>query len=100
MTAVGRKGTVTAPAGAIRIDMAGKTIMPAMINVHVHIGYEGYTSWSEKNHTAANVLDHLQREAFYGVGIVMTMGDSPDDFALQFVLRDPRRGVVERRVET
>ena len=59
---------MTAPAGAARVDLAGKTIMPAMINVHAHMGYEGYTTWSARNHTAANLLDHLQREAFYGVG--------------------------------
>ena len=84
ITAVGRKGAVTAPAGATRVDLTGKTVMPAMNNVHIHIGYEGYTSWSVQNHTRENVLDHLQREAFYGVGAAMTMGDQPDDFAIQF----------------
>jgi imidazolonepropionase-like amidohydrolase len=84
ITAVGRKGAVTGPAGAIRVDLTGKTVMPAMNNVHIHIGYEGYTSWSAQNHTRENVLDHLQREAFYGAGAVMTMGDQPDDFAIQF----------------
>ena len=58
--------------------------MPAMNNVHIHIGYEGYTSWSVENHTPENVLDHLEREAFYGVGAAMTMGDQPADFAIKF----------------
>src|SRR5439155_15101768 len=35
---VGKRGTVTAPAGAARVDLRGKTVMPAWINVHVHIG--------------------------------------------------------------
>ncbi|HEY7171433.1 MAG TPA: amidohydrolase family protein [Vicinamibacterales bacterium] len=91
IAAVGQKGTIAVPAGATRVDLAGKTVMPALNNVHLHIGYEGYTSWSAENHTAANILDHLQREAFYGVGVVMTMGDSPDDFALQFQ-RDQQAG--------
>src|SRR4029077_2379727 len=65
--AVGARGSAQAPAGATRVDLAGKTVMPAMVNVHVHIGYEGYTTWQARNHTPANVLDHLQREAFYGV---------------------------------
>src|SRR6266478_1833158 len=43
ITAVGRSGAVNAPAGASRVDLSGKTFMPAMINAHVHIGYEGYT---------------------------------------------------------
>jgi imidazolonepropionase-like amidohydrolase len=58
ITAVGNRGAVTVPAGAVRVDLTGKTVMPAMINVHVHIGYEGYTSWGAQNYTAANVLDH------------------------------------------
>ena len=31
------------------------------------VGYEGYTSWGAGNYTPQNALDHLQREAFYGV---------------------------------
>ena len=58
--------------------------MPTMNNVHIHIGYEGYVSWSVENHTRENVLDHLEREAFYGVGTAMTMGDQPADFAIKF----------------
>src|SRR5438105_10956561 len=54
---------VKAPNGATRVDLSGKTVMPGMINVHVHIGYEGYTSWGAENYTPENVLDHLQREA-------------------------------------
>src|SRR5438105_4388460 len=49
ITAIGRKGSVKTAKGAIRVDLAGKTVMPALINVHVHIGYEGYTSWGAEN---------------------------------------------------
>src|SRR5580698_4751995 len=64
--AIGNPGAITAPGGATRVNLTGKTVMPAMINVHVHIGYERYTSWGAQNYTPQNVLDHLQREAFYG----------------------------------
>lgn len=84
LTAVGPKAAVRAPAGSSRIDLTGKTVMPAMNNVHMHVGYEGYTSWRVENHTVENVVDHLEREAFYGVGTAMTMGDQPADFAIQF----------------
>ena len=84
ITAIGQKGSVKAPSGATRVDLTGKTVMPAMNNVHMHIGYEGYVSWSVENHTPENVLDHLEREAFYGVGTAMTMGDQPTDFAVKF----------------
>ncbi|MGE3520236.1 MAG: amidohydrolase family protein [Vicinamibacterales bacterium] len=90
-TAVGPRGSVTAPAGTRRVDLAGKTVMPAMVNVHVHIGYEGYTTWRAENHTPANVLDHLRREAFYGVAATTAVGTSPTDQILQ-VERDQRAG--------
>src|SRR5438876_9843807 len=84
ITAVGRKGAIDVPAGAAHVDLSGKTVMPAMVNVHVHIGYEGYTSWGAANHTPQNVLDHLQREAYYGVGATQSVGSSPTDQSLQF----------------
>src|SRR5215469_16027063 len=80
IAAIGAKGSVKLPAGAQRIDLSGKTVMPTLNNIH--IGYEGFVSWSVENHTPENVLDHLEREAFYGVGTAMTMGDQPLDFAI------------------
>jgi imidazolonepropionase-like amidohydrolase len=91
ISAVGRKGAVNVPGGAAHVDLTGKTVMPAMINVHVHIGYEGYTSWGAENYTPQNVLDHLQREAFYGTGATQSVGSSPTDASLQFQ-RDQEAG--------
>src|SRR5579863_5940154 len=82
--AIGQKSSIKAPAGAARVDLTGKTVMPAMNNIHAHLGYEGYVSWSVENHSAENVLDHLEREAFYGVGTTLAMGEQPTAFALQF----------------
>jgi imidazolonepropionase-like amidohydrolase len=84
ITAIGAKDAVKAPAGAARVELTGKTVMPTLNNIHIHIGYEGFVSWSAENHTPENVLDHLEREAFYGAGTAMTMGDQPVAFALQF----------------
>ena len=84
ITAIGPQGSVKAPPGAIYVDLTGKTVMPTLNNVHVHVGYEGYVSWGVENHTPENVQDHLEREAFYGVGTAMTMGDQPIDFAIRF----------------
>ena len=85
ITAVGRRGAVTIPAGATRVDLTGKTVMPGMINVHVHIGYEGYTSWGAQDYTPANVVDHLQRELFYGVVATQSVGSSPTDPSIQLI---------------
>ena len=89
--AVGPRSSVTTPAGVIRVDLSGKTVMPAMVNAHVHIGYEGYTSWRAENHTPRNVLDHLRREAFYGVAATTSVGTSPTEQALQ-IQRDQQAG--------
>jgi imidazolonepropionase-like amidohydrolase len=91
ISAIGPRAGVKAPAGATRVDLAGKTVMPAMINAHVHIGYEGYTTWRAENYTAENVLDHLQREAFYGTAATQSVGTSPTEAALQFQ-RDQQAG--------
>jgi imidazolonepropionase-like amidohydrolase len=90
-TAIGRRGAITVPRGARRVDLSGKTVMPALVNVHVHMGYEGYTSWGAENHTPANVLDHLRREAFYGVAAATSVGTSPTEQALQ-IQRDQQAG--------
>ena len=91
INAIGSQAATKAPAGVTRVDLTGKTVMPAMINVHVHIGYEGYTSWGAENYTAQNVLDHLQREAFYGVAVTQSVGSSPTDASIQFQ-RDQQAG--------
>jgi imidazolonepropionase-like amidohydrolase len=89
ITEIGR--AIKAPPSATHVNLAGKTVMPAMINVHVHIGYEKYTSWGAQNYTAENVLDHLQREAFYGTAATLSVGTSPIEASLQFQ-RDQQSG--------
>ena len=91
ITAIGSLPTVRGPAGAAHVDLTGKTVTPALINAHVHIGYEGYTSWGAANHTPENVIDHLRREAFYGVGAAQSVGSSPTDQSLQ-IQRDQQAG--------
>src|SRR6266446_5123266 len=34
ITAVGRRGEVAAPAGAARVDLTGKTVMPEIVDAH------------------------------------------------------------------
>src|SRR5262245_46774070 len=87
-TAVGRRGAVQAPSGATRVDLAGKTVMPAMVNAHVHFGYERFRKAAgealPENFTPENLLDHLQREAFYGIGTANDAGSAPIPLSLQF----------------
>lgn len=91
IVAVGPAGSVTIPAGSIHVNLTGRTVMPALVNAHVHIGYEGYTSWGASNYTPDNVLDHLRRQAYYGVAATQSVGSSPTEASITFV-RDQAAG--------
>ncbi|MBZ5601419.1 MAG: amidohydrolase family protein [Acidobacteriia bacterium] len=84
IAAIGRREDLKVPRGAAHVDLSGKTVIPALINVHAHLGYEGYTSWGAANYTSQNLLDHVQREAFYGTGAVMSVGSGPTAPSMQF----------------
>jgi hypothetical protein len=83
---IGRSGELDVPADAARIDLSGKTVMPALIDAHSHIGYmKGLTSGPE-NFTREHVLDHMYRFAYYGVAASQSMGS--DFGVMPFQLRD------------
>ena len=86
ITAIGRKGAVTVPAGAVRVDLTGKTIIPALIDVHSHFGYNTVAGQGvhAENYTPENLYDQFQREAFYGVGTVNDGGTAVVPVSLQF----------------
>src|SRR4030095_12403764 len=39
-TRVGRRGELQVPAGAARVDLTGKTVMPTKVDLHGHIGFQ------------------------------------------------------------
>ena len=65
-----------------RFDYSGKTVIPALIDAHAHLGYESYTSWGAQNYSRENLIDHLNRYAYYGFSAVFSAGTDPDDLAL------------------
>jgi imidazolonepropionase-like amidohydrolase len=88
-TAVGRQGEVPAPAGAVRVDLAGKTVIPALIDAHSHIGYMKDLTSGPQNYTRENILDHLYKFAYFGVAASQAMGSDFGD--LPFQLREEMR---------
>jgi imidazolonepropionase-like amidohydrolase len=62
----GPAAAVRAPAGARRVDLAGKTVMPMLIDTHVHLG-----------RTREALIRDLKLRAYYGVSAVMSMGQDP-----------------------
>jgi imidazolonepropionase-like amidohydrolase len=84
---------VVAPAGAVAIDLRGKTVTPAMVNAHSHLGWEKYTSWGSQNFTRENLIDHLYRHAYYGVGTVISTASDRESIGLAVAL-DQKLGMV------
>ena len=58
----------TAPAGATRVDLAGKTVMPMFLDTHVHL-----------SPTRDGVVRDLRQRAYFGVGAAMSMGTDSYD---------------------
>ncbi len=71
-TEIGRRGQVKVPAGAARVDLSGKTVMPAIVDAHTHMPTE--------QPALASVLEH---KAYYGVGALISLGSDAGDLALQ-----------------
>ena len=88
---VGESGEIDPPADAVRIDVAGKTIVPAFIDAHAHLGYEGYTEWGADRYTRDNLIEHLNRYAYYGFGAVFSAGTDPAELASE-IARAQREG--------
>jgi len=63
ITAVGRAGAVRPPAGATRISLTGKTMMPAIYDTHTHLSSD-----------RAMLESELKAKAYYGVAVAMSMG--------------------------
>ena len=88
-TWVGKKGERQAPQNATRVDLSGKTVIPALIDGHNHIGIFNMRdgSNSKANYTHENLVDQLERYAYYGVSAGMSMGLEADQ-ELAYQLRD------------
>ena len=52
VTRVGRNGELRPPAGGARVDLTGKTVMPALVELHAHVGY--FASNTERRPRASN----------------------------------------------
>jgi hypothetical protein len=83
IVAVGELASMSVSAGTRTVDLTGKTVIPALIDAHAHLGYEGYTSWGAEHYTREHLIENLERYAYYGFGAVFSAGSDPDDFALE-----------------
>jgi imidazolonepropionase-like amidohydrolase len=64
---VGRAADVKAPAGATRVSLMGKTVMPTIVDTHVHT-----------SQTRDGLTQDLTRRAYFGVGAAMSLGQDTE----------------------
>jgi len=72
LTEVGRSGQVRVPAGAARVSLAGKTVMPAIVDTHTHL-----------SQTREALTDDLRKRAYYGVSAAMSLGQDRGEVPFQ-----------------
>lgn len=75
--AVGPMSEVRIPAGVTRVDVAGKTIMPGLINAHGHVNNVMGLQAGPEFETREHVERQLGLYARAGVTSVFSLGDEP-----------------------
>ena len=78
---VGPAASVQVPAGATRVNLAGKTVMPDLIDTHTHL-----------SPTIEGLTKDLKQRAYYGVSAAQSMGTAETDAELQMRARPPAPG--------
>ncbi|MCG8468541.1 MAG: amidohydrolase family protein [Gemmatimonadetes bacterium] len=71
-TGVGSRSEIQVPDGAARVDLSGKTVMPAIVNAHIHLS-------SDRAERTAQ-LRHL---AYYGTSAAVSLGTDDGEVPLE-----------------
>jgi len=71
-TAVGATGAVAVPAAAVHVDLAGATVMPTLIDTHVHLSRE-----------REPLINDLTQRAKFGVSAAMSLGQDEGEVVYQ-----------------
>jgi len=69
---VGRAADVRVPAGATRVSLAGKTVMPTIIDAYTHLST-----------TRDALIEDLRRRAYFGISAALSLGLDSGDLAFQ-----------------
>jgi imidazolonepropionase-like amidohydrolase len=75
---VGPAARATVPAGATRVSLAGKTVMPTIVDTHVHLST-----------TREPLVADLRRRAYFGVSAALSMGLDPPGEPFQVRAQPP-----------
>ena len=85
------------PDDAVFHDLSGQTIIPALVNTHAHLGWEAYGDWGSQYFTDENLVDHLYRHAYYGVGTIISTGSDEFEIANRVKLEQLRGNIKGAR---
>jgi imidazolonepropionase-like amidohydrolase len=69
---VGRAADLRVPAGAARVNLSGRTVMPAIVDTHTHL-----------SPTREGLRDDLRRRAYFGVGAALSLGQDTTEASLE-----------------
>jgi imidazolonepropionase-like amidohydrolase len=92
--AVGAASSVEVPAGATRVELRGRTLMPGLINAHGHVAATRGLQSQPQFYTRENLERQLRTYAGYGVTTVFSLGDDGEP---GFALRDEQESAALRR---
>ncbi len=70
--AVGASGSVEVPEGAARVDLAGMTVIPAIVDAHTHLST-----------TREALIGDLESRASFGVGAALSLGTDGEDAPIE-----------------
>jgi imidazolonepropionase-like amidohydrolase len=82
ITRVGPSADIAVPGGAARVSLVGKTVMPTLVDTHVHL-----------SQTREALVEDLRRRAAFGVSAAMSLGQDTAD-AIFDVRVQPAPGVA------
>jgi len=86
---LGPRAEVEIPAGAERVDLSGKTVMPVLVSLHAHLGWAEGATFAKNNFTPENIVNQLRQLERLGIGAVLSLGTDASDN--EFRVRDEQR---------
>jgi len=88
---IGTQGQVKVAPSVRRVDLSGKTVMPALIATHVHPGFQKGTTYLRENYTADTIINDLNRALYWGISVAQSQGIETGD-AMYQVRADQQAG--------
>src|SRR5262245_9596134 len=90
ITAAGASSSVQVPASAPRVDLAGKTVIPGMINAHAHVQNQ-----TKSMPACDDLVRRLRTYANYGITTAVSLGQTTNEETVEVLkLRDEQDRVA------